>query len=70
MRDENFFVLLSYAKKRPKYIYDGQQMGIWHEKYFFSLYLFEYFKRISSTYLDLGVRTSVRRFVGTGTDPC
>jgi hypothetical protein len=32
MRDENFFVLLSYAKKRPRYIYDGQQMGIWHGK--------------------------------------
>jgi hypothetical protein len=39
MRDENFFVLLSYAKKRPRYIHDGQQMGIWHGKIiFFSLY--------------------------------
>jgi len=48
MRDENFFVLLSYAKKRPRYIYDGQQMGIWHGKIKkISLYLFEYFKRIS-----------------------
>jgi hypothetical protein len=41
-------------KKRPRYIYDGQQMGIWHEKLIFfpSIYL-SISKGFSSIYLRI-----------------